>query len=71
MFLLAGYESNEVPIMAGMVGRIAGRISGSKFNIDSDTHNVTATDGMDSCNGGLRGFNKVVHYQNDSHLFVA
>lgn len=43
-----------------LLGRNAGRISGSKFELDGDIIFVSRNDGVNHLHGGIRGFNKKV-----------
>ncbi|MHC1762574.1 MAG: aldose epimerase family protein [Negativicutes bacterium] len=56
---LAAYEKN--PIFAGVVvGRVAGRIKGAKFELDGKTHILTCNEGENQLHGGMKGFHKVL-----------
>ena len=54
---IADYKDN--PHYFGcLLGRNAGRISGSKFELDGDTVFLSGNDGMNHLHGGTEGFNK-------------
>src|ERR1700760_323156 len=43
-----------------LLGRNAGRISGSKFELDGDVVFLSRNDGLNHLHGGIEGFNKKV-----------
>lgn len=53
------YEEKS-PYFGCITGRIAGRISGSKFEIDGTTYELASNDGKNNLHGGNKGFDKVV-----------
>jgi aldose 1-epimerase len=63
--IVAGYgdiaDYNDNPHYFGcLLGRNAGRISGSKFELDSDIIFLSRNDGLNHLHGGIEGFNKKI-----------
>jgi aldose 1-epimerase len=63
--IVAGYnhiaEYKDNPHYFGcLLGRVAGRISGSKFELDGEIVFLSRNDGMNHLHGGIEGFNKKV-----------
>ncbi len=63
--IVAGYEDidqyQDNPHYFGcLLGRYAGRISGSKFELDGDVVFLSRNDGLNHLHGGAEGFNKKV-----------
>ncbi len=61
--IVAGYPAiedyNDNPHYFGcLLGRYAGRIAGSKFEVDGDVVFLSANDGPNHLHGGVEGFNK-------------
>jgi aldose 1-epimerase len=54
----AGYESADNPYFGGMVGRCANRISCARFDLDGETHVLTANAGVHHLHGGKRGYDR-------------
>lgn len=53
------YEEKS-PYFGCITGRIAGRITASKFTIDGTTYEVASNDGKNNLHGGVVGFDKVM-----------
>ncbi|WBW97280.1 aldose epimerase family protein [Oceanirhabdus sp. W0125-5] len=53
------YEEKS-PYFGAIVGRIAGRISKAKFQIDGDEYILASNNGMNHIHGGIKGFDKVI-----------
>src|ERR1700722_12262677 len=63
--IVAGYQViddyKDNPYYFGcLLGRNAGRIAGSKFELDGDTVFLSKNDGQDHLHGGVEGFNKKI-----------
>jgi aldose 1-epimerase len=61
--IVAGYQviddyKNNPHYFGCLLGRNAGRIAGSKFELDGDTVFLSKNDGQDHLHGGVDGFNK-------------
>nr|WP_269809453.1 aldose epimerase family protein [Kineosporia rhizophila] len=54
---VAGYENTKAFISA-LIGRVANRLTGSKFTLDGTEYQVSANEGANSLHGGVEGFNK-------------
>ncbi|HSV13632.1 MAG TPA: aldose epimerase family protein [Tepidisphaeraceae bacterium] len=54
---LAGYLRPH-PYFGAIAGRVAGRISGSRFTIDGQTHSLSCNEPPNHLHGGARGFDK-------------
>jgi aldose 1-epimerase len=54
----AGYESADNPYFGGMVGRCANRIACARFDLDGETHLLTANEGLHHLHGGKRGYDR-------------
>jgi len=48
------------PYFGAIIGRVANRISGAKFELDGATHQLAANNGNNSLHGGVKGWDKVV-----------
>lgn len=63
--VVLGYESYEEYLknpnfFGALIGRVAGRIQGSQFQLDGETFDVPANEGENHLHGGTPGFHKVV-----------
>jgi len=61
--LLGAAEPNNISgndYMGGALGRVAGRIAGGTFSIDTDTYTLAKNDGNNSMHGGTQGWNNAV-----------
>lgn len=56
---IADYEEKS-PYFGCITGRIAGRISNSKFEIDSESYILAANNNSNNLHGGIKGFDKVI-----------
>jgi aldose 1-epimerase len=61
--LVLGFEDLQPyveghPYFGAIVGRVAGRLSNSRFDVDGETFQLTANEGPHHLHGGLRGFDK-------------
>ena len=56
---LDGYLSDH-PYFGAIIGRVANRISGARFQLDGVTHRITANLGDHQIHGGFKGFDKKV-----------
>jgi len=56
---LSQYET-ESPYFGCMVGRVAFRIAGGRFDLDGKTYKLTLNDGRQHLHGGAKGFSRVV-----------
>lgn len=48
------------PYFGAVVGRVAGRIKGAKFELDSEEYRLTANESPNHLHGGKQGFNSVI-----------
>jgi len=63
--VVLGFENFEdyldlSPYFGSVVGRVAGRINHSKFELDGKTYQVTPNEGINHLHGGKKGFNSVI-----------
>ncbi len=56
---LADYEKADA-YLGALVGRVANRIAGSRFELDGKTYTLHANDGPNHLHGGLRSFSYIV-----------
>lgn len=56
---VASYAKGS-PYFGAVIGRVANRISGAKFELDGVTHRLAANNGDNSLHGGVKGWDKVV-----------
>lgn len=56
---LAGYLAPH-PYTGAIVGRVAGRINGSRFSLDGKTHVLPVNESPNHLHGGYRGFDKQI-----------
>ncbi|WP_105615541.1 aldose epimerase family protein [Vallitalea okinawensis] len=56
---IADYEEKS-PYFGCITGRIAGRISNSKFEIDGENYILAANNNSNNLHGGVKGFDKVI-----------
>jgi len=54
---VAGYEKTK-SYMSALIGRVANRLTNSKFTLDGTEYQVTANEGANSLHGGVDGFNR-------------
>ncbi|GAB3243777.1 aldose epimerase family protein [Kineosporia babensis] len=54
---VAGYENTKAYISA-LIGRVANRLTGSRFTLDGTEYQVSANEGANSLHGGVDGFNR-------------
>jgi aldose 1-epimerase len=52
------YESPGNPYFGGLVGRVANRIAGARFELDGRTYELSANEGRHHLHGGARGFDR-------------
>src|SRR6202008_1054427 len=57
---LAEYDSPRNPYFGGVIGRVANRIAGARYELDGRTHALSANEGRHQLHGGPRGFDRVV-----------
>jgi len=48
------------PYFGAIIGRVANRISGARFELDGTSYQLAANDGKNSLHGGVKGWDKVV-----------
>jgi len=53
------YEEQS-PYFGAIVGRVAGRISKAKFEIDGKEYDLSSNNGVNNIHGGYKGFDKVI-----------
>lgn len=53
------YEGNP-PFLGALIGRVAGRIQGSSFELNGEKYSLEANDGENHLHGGSEGFHKVI-----------
>ncbi len=53
------YEEKS-PYFGAIVGRVAGRISNAKFEIDGEEYALASNNGENNIHGGLKGYDKVI-----------
>jgi aldose 1-epimerase len=63
--VVLGFENLEdyidlSPYFGSVVGRVAGRISNSQFELDGEVYRVTPNEGPNHLHGGKKGFNSVI-----------
>ncbi|ONK65236.1 uncharacterized protein A4U43_C07F35070 [Asparagus officinalis] len=63
--IVLGYDGigpyiNDTTYFGALVGRVANRISGSRFTINGTAYRLYPNDGRNSIHGGHRGFSKVI-----------
>ncbi len=56
---LAGYLAPH-PYFGAIIGRVAGRLTGARFDLDGVTYRLAANDGNHHIHGGVRAFDKCV-----------
>jgi len=56
---LAGYVKGS-PYFGAVIGRVANRISGAKFELGGVSYTLAANNGKNSLHGGVKGWDKVV-----------
>jgi aldose 1-epimerase len=56
---LASYVKKN-PHFGAVIGRVANRISGARFDLEGKTYKLAANDGKNSLHGGAKGWDKVV-----------
>jgi aldose 1-epimerase len=54
------YTAPGDPFIGALIGRVANRIDGAKFQLDGKTYFIPANDGAHALHGGAKGFDKVV-----------
>ena len=61
IFYVTDYDSSRIgkPFFGALVGRVANRIGGSKFNLDGKTYNLNANNDGNHLHGGLEGWDRV------------
>lgn len=63
--VVLGFESlseykNDTTYFGALVGRVANRIGGAKFNLDGKTYKLPHNDGNNTLHGGHKGFGDVI-----------
>ncbi|MGM0902969.1 MAG: aldose epimerase family protein [Bacillota bacterium] len=53
------YEANP-PFLGALIGRVAGRIQGSSFELNGEKYSLEANDGENHLHGGSEGFHQVI-----------
>lgn len=53
------YEANP-PFFGALIGRVAGRIQGSSFELNGEKYSLEANDGENHLHGGSEGFHQVI-----------
>ncbi|MCE3049736.1 hypothetical protein HAX54_045614 [Datura stramonium] len=75
--VVLGYDSigdykNDTTYFGGLIGRVANRIGGAKFELNGVEYKLPANDHGNTLHGGSRGFSDVIwtveDHQEDSHL---
>ncbi|XP_009615365.1 uncharacterized protein LOC107829645 [Nicotiana tabacum] len=75
--VVLGYNSiedykNDTTYFGGLIGRVANRIGGAKFELNGVEYKLPANDHGNTLHGGSKGFSDVIwtveDYQEDSHL---
>ncbi|GER67453.1 aldose 1-epimerase [Weizmannia acidilactici] len=56
---LDGYVK-DAPYFGAIIGRVAGRIAGSSFELDGKTYKLANNENRNHLHGGLKGFNAVI-----------
>ncbi|XP_072980637.1 uncharacterized protein [Typha angustifolia] len=63
--VVLGYDKigsyvNDTTYFGALVGRVANRIAGSRFNLNGKVYHLYPNDGKNSLHGGHRGFSRVI-----------
>ncbi|RZC58682.1 hypothetical protein C5167_005989 [Papaver somniferum] len=70
-FRSIGQYTNDTTYFGALVGRVANRISGARFDINGKTYKVFPNEGNNTLHGGHRGFGDVFwtvkNHQKDGH----
>jgi aldose 1-epimerase len=53
------YEANP-PFLGALIGRVAGRIQGSSFELNGESYPLEANDGENHLHGGSEGFHQII-----------